>query len=105
MHASTGHGHATDRQLGGIFEMARQLHGFCDLAGIPLLSVDSDGQVGELIPLATATEVNVELRRLVPLARSGGHIINPDHAIPAEVPYGDFLYLIERLGREMGACL
>ena len=123
----------------------RRISRFCRDHGIPLLSVDSDGDMRQLVPLMLDAGVNeiypfevqagsdvnayraayprlamwggldkralaagrkaidAELDRVAPLAWRGGYVVNPDHSVPPDVPYADFLYYVEQLGSRMGA--
>ena len=123
----------------------RRISRFCHDHDIPLMSVDSDGDMRKLVPLMIDAGVNeiypfevqagsdvnayraqypelamwggydkralaagrgavdAELDRVAPLAWRGGYVVNPDHSIPPDVPYADFLYYVEQLGKRMKA--
>ena len=123
----------------------RRVQQFCGRRDIPIISVDSDGNVERLAEWMHAVGVNelwpmevqagndviefrkrlprlamfggfdkrilaggraaikAELERLVPLSLAGGYIITPDHGIPDDVSWPNFLYYYEELGRMLGA--
>lgn len=47
--------------------------------------------------------IDAELDRVWPLVEEGGYIPGPDHSLPPDVPFANYLYYMETLGRRLGA--
>ncbi|MCL5408770.1 MAG: hypothetical protein M1135_01930 [Candidatus Omnitrophica bacterium] len=41
--------------------------------------------------------IDLELKRVEPLIKKGGYIAGPDHSLPPDVPYSNYLYYMEKL--------
>ena len=60
------------------------------------------GGVGKLILAESTDAIAREIDRLAPLVEEGGFIPMPDHRVPPDVPFKNYLFYLERAKQVWG---